>query len=321
VATWYAVGLLREPSDIGPYAGILDLGNGVTLGSIPAWLRAAEMETEEQPNLHWPYIAAITGYPMFVLVHRYEADAPYSEPDPAWPNSADNMTKARAANDRLMVANLTAWLVQPKTTLRFGTVLHVEQRADGQLRIRHHLHPAQFRPEPDRPGVATLTEEHFVEIRTLNETIGSLTRQGPLWTALRSLWRALTEGWFHNRYMLLWIALEALFGPKGRADVTRRLTRNLSLFLARDAEQQAALWTRATQDYDRRSGIAHGEGGRVEQAEWVELILRAEDWLRLALVRIVQDPALRATFSETSRRQALFADLARAAGLLKHHDS
>jgi hypothetical protein len=36
--------------------------------------------------------------------------------------------------------------------------------------------------------------------------------------------------------MLLWITLEALFGPKGRTDITRRLTRNLAFFLADNPE-------------------------------------------------------------------------------------
>ncbi|MBI3455496.1 MAG: hypothetical protein HY002_06895 [Candidatus Rokubacteria bacterium] len=318
MATWYTVALLREPF-LAPFRGLIDLANGVMLGSIPDWLRAAEMETEEQPNLRWPYVRAVTGLPMFVLFQQYDAEGP-DDLDDTWNDPDERMTKGRTASDRLMVANLAVWLVQPKTTLRFGDVLHVGQRADGAWRIRSLLHPAPFRPEVDRAGTPTLTGDHLAEVRVLNGIIGGLTRHGPLWTALRSLWGALTEGWFHNRYMLLWIAMEALFGPKGRSEITRRLARNLSLFMAANAQEQTTLWAAARQDYDQRSGIAHGEIGRVQRTEWVELILRAEDWLRPALVRILRDRDLRETFSDQTHRQVFFANLANAAGLATPED-
>jgi hypothetical protein len=105
---------------------------------------------------------------------------------------------------------------------------------------------------------------------------------------------------------LLWIALEALFGPRDPGEVAYRLSQNLALFLEADAARRAVTLRQAKKDYGSRSRIVHGEGGGVEPAEFDRLMDRAQDWVRRALLRILDSPELCGRFSRPDQRDDFF---------------
>ena len=279
------------------------------LTGIPEWLEIAAGMTNE---LGWAKLSFLMGDPNFALIKQYEA-AGLNDPDPAWDVPAPRVTRQRAALDWLMMANEAVWLVHPETTLGFKDALHVKQQPDGEWAIRAVLHPPPLQSR--RPRGPGLTVQRLEEARALNVRLAALKRQGPLWYALRSLWGALTEVWFHNRYMLTWIALEALFGPRDPGEVRYRLSQHLAFFLANTPEERRSLFDLAKGDYVKRSYIAHGEGERVKQTEWETLMIRAEEWMRAAAVRILTSETLLDRFATSERRDTFFDDLVLGVGL------
>jgi hypothetical protein len=101
--------------------------------------------------------------------------------------------------------------------------------------------------------------------------------------AVRTLWGAVTEGWFHSRYAQLWTALEALFGPRDADMVTFRVSQNLAFFLANTLEERSPLFRDAKRAYGTRS--------------------------RIALLRILRNPAYLAAFDTAEHRDAFFERL------------
>jgi len=302
MASWRTVALIPDLDLDFPLRGEVEVGNGVILTRIPAWLDGARISDD----LRWPQIDLIAGRPRFALIRSYEADG-LRDPEPTWDDPRDMMTRQQYALHLLMVANLAVWLVQPATTLRFRNVLHLEQQADGSWWVAEWDHPdARI---ANRPVDVGLTPDDLAKARALNILMVSLRRDGPIWVALRSEWGGLTQGWFHNRYMLLWIGLEALFGPREPGEVRFRLSQNLAFFLAESREAQRRLFDAVRKDYDKRSLIAHGELGKVKPTEWQSLMIRAEDWSRSGIVRILEDSEYREVFSSSKRRDDFFRQL------------
>jgi hypothetical protein len=77
------------------------------------------------------------------------------------------------------------------------------------------------------------------------------------------------------------------------------------------------LFDEARKDYGRRSKVAHGEGSTVKRDEWLPLMLRAEEWVRVAAVRILKSNNLLDTFGGSARRDVFFQDLVLSGGLIE----
>ncbi len=210
----------------------------------------------------------------------------------------------RAIGERLILANLAVWLVNPHTDLRFRYVLHLRLDNGAQLRAVQPGEPLHLRHE-----IQPTTLAHIAEARGLHETLGNLPRVGPLWLTVRTLWGAVTEGWFHSRYAQLWTALEALFGPRDADMVTFRVSQNLAFFLANTIEERLALFRAAKRAYGTRSRIVHGEGQAIREVDYERLVHEAEDWLRTALLRILRSPAYLAAFDTAEHRDTFFERL------------
>lgn len=202
----------------------------------------------------------------------------------------------------LQLANLAVWLVLPGNTLRFRHLVHVEA-TERTWYIREWTHAEPLYIGHRRREA--LNPEHLTAASQLSTALGTVSLHSPLWMAVRCLWGGLVTGWFHNRYLLIWIALESLFGPRDPGEVRYRLSQQLAFFLAEKREARYDLFRAAKKDYAERSKVVHGEGGGVKRDDWEALIDRAEEWVRAALVKILKSPELIATFSDPQRRDEL----------------
>jgi hypothetical protein len=96
--------------------------------------------------------------------------------------------------------------------------------------------------------------------------------------------------------------------------VTFRVGQNLAFFMADTIEERLPLFRAAKTAYGKRSRVVHGEGQAVREAEHEQLVHQAEDWLRVALVRILRDPGNRAAFETAGHRDQFFERLVFADG-------
>jgi hypothetical protein len=293
---WAAVGLIPNYAPTGTaVAETVELGNGVQLAQVPEYV-----ENLAGQRLTWAQLGWLAREVDHVLFCGYDLE---HDPGPVF------SLHQRTITDRLTLTNLAVWLANPGTNLRFRYTLHLNLAGGVDLR---HLRPGTplYTGRPMQPT----TLAHLTEARALNESIGNLPREGPLWIAVRTLWRALTEPWFHGRYADLWTALEALFGPRDGDSVVYRVSQSLAFFLADTVEDRRPLFRLAKRAYGKRSKVVHGEGEGIDEEEYEPLVHQAEDWLRDALVRILRSPEYLAAFRTAERRDAFFERLVFADG-------
>jgi hypothetical protein len=296
--SWAAVGLIPAAAPSGADELVLPahLGNGVQLDRVPHYLTGLT-----GPGLAWGHLQWLAPATEYVLVYPY---ARITDPGEL------------QIGERFQLANLAVWLVNPHTDLHYRYVVHIDVRRGANGLSRLSTFDQLYSGRPTEPTTA----HHVADAHLLNETIAGLVRQGPLWIAIRTLWGALNVGWFHNRYAQLWTALEALFGPREGDAVSFRVSQNLAFFLANTIEERVPLFDAAKRAYGKRSKVVHGEGQAIRDAEHTPLIHEAENWLRVALVRILRSPEYLDAFQTAKRRDAfferrVFADGTEAPGL------
>ena len=106
---------------------------------------------------------------------------------------------------------------------------------------------------------------------------------------------------------LLWIALEALFGPEDAREITFRLSQRVALFLAEDRAEAKQLFTMVKKAYSFRSKIVHGRWK--EEPDSLVRMAEVENLVRRSFGRILSDEAVRDTFVGNGR-EAYLDDLA-----------
>jgi hypothetical protein len=109
------------------------------------------------------------------------------------------------------------------------------------------------------------------------------------------------------RYLLFWVALEALFGPEDGREITFRLSQRVGFLLGVSKEEARQLFETAKAGYGFRSKIVHGQWKQDPSA--TERMAEAEGLLRRAYTRILETPDLADTFS-SKKREVYLDDLA-----------
>ena len=109
------------------------------------------------------------------------------------------------------------------------------------------------------------------------------------------------------RYLLLWIALEALFGAD--SEITFRISQRIAFFISGQAEAKET-FRRMKRAYNWRNKIVHGLRHRELKREESEQVLHdTETAIRKALRRILLDAAMVGNFVD-NRREPYLDELA-----------
>ncbi|HMD85714.1 MAG TPA: hypothetical protein VKO18_13550 [Terriglobia bacterium] len=136
----------------------------------------------------------------------------------------------------------------------------------------------------------------------LATAIQGLPRPSSVWTAARFLWLALTEELWETRYVNLWVAIEALFGPENRKSIGGRLRTRAAKFLNSDDKDALVARDIVKAGYDLRSATVHGSRLAMRmEPEMSDMMLKSEGILLTALRKILSDPNLTAKFCSSSR--------------------
>ncbi len=234
-------------------------------------------------------------YAMFVF---YSAEA-LGTPDPKW-TGLGNRSIQDAKHETLNLTNLAIWLANP-CSFSFDIIFHIDEFKT-EKNIRAIRQVRDF--EPHLNYVKTFLQQSDLSLaKKLHGTMLGIPRQSVIWISLYSLWNALREPEWGTRYTLLWIALEALFGPEDGREITFRLSQRIGFFLGKSRSESFEVFERAKLLYKWRSKVVHGlRLSKLKEQESISVSYDTEMLLRKSLVKILNSPKLRSKFSSSREK-------------------
>lgn len=271
-----------------PFDESFDLGQGVSIASIPEWVR----EQGTLKKLTDRTARRVLSEPQFALILEVDSDTYDTGP---WLN-------------RLGTANEALWLAQP-SNIGFDAIVYASYTG-GVWRESEFVHTRQLvahrRDFPKKHTVDTLIEAKEIFATLLRLQGGE---RGPVVVALQTLWLALVEEWYEIRYLLLWIVLESLFGPEDGKRMTYKLSKRIARFLAPSPEDADGLSIRAKQLYGLRSTVVHGMRLNVmspgEREAFLGGMHESEMFARKSVIRLHKDASLVAALNSANRERYL----------------
>lgn len=298
-ATWHLVGPVARDFklDEGVLDQAFDLGHGIVLARRPDWFGSEAIPT-------WLGYFERQRAENAALVLLAECRAGLRGPGPK--QQEDDKSKLRSAQVAVWIAS--------GIRLRYDVTIVVEPvGSDGKRRFKSWtVLPADLaRMDVEQ----VLTHAHLAEARDLLHVLLELTEgehRGPLWVALRM--GALASDQYHAdiAFTLMWVGLEALFGPDSSGETIHQLAERIAFFLESDASAARALYRAVKKAYGRRSKVIHGRADGLlkkdterEHEESRQDFFQTAEWLRRAIRRIALDPEIRPVFAGAGRDQYL----------------
>ena len=283
MSEWCAVGIIPGYRDGGTLLKLpFDLGAGVSLQPVPGWVsgdRGSEL----------------------ALIRKYFADS-LGARDAQWRGDTPRSIQD-AVDTQLALAGLAAWLAKP-TRLFADQVMHFETPGEGSSLRRSvdgqsiALHPYDQDNRLEMPDLELA--------RLLFSRMGQLPGDGAVGAALRATCAALREPAWGTRFVLLWVALEALFGSAAPQEAAYRMAQRAALFVAESRALRRQVFDAVLGSYWARCRAVHGTRlTGLDAAESCDLSYQAQEWLRSALGRILQDAALTAKVDGREREAFL----------------
>ncbi len=276
-------------------ATALEFSGGLNVTPIPTWLHGQRM-LQALSEIDRGAIELST----HAFVFSYAADA-LGSPDPDWDGDGTRSIQETKCEVGLM-ANLALWLVRPSPAC-IAAIIHAPQFGTGAPTIQQVLTQPELLCHP-HDLEARITSDSLPQAALLHRQLIEVPRDTALWTALRAAWSGLQMNIETIRYLLFWIALEALFGPEDSREITYRISQRIAFFLSTDRAEARQLFLQAKTAYGFRSKIAHGRWS--EDPNATRRMAEAENLFRRAVIKILSDEDLKQTFS--SRQRETFLD-------------
>lgn len=284
----------------------LDAGLSVPFGAEFVLRQTPEWVKRDALIQHLTYSdqqAVITSQYSFLA--EYEANA-ISDPHPKSTKEEPRTVQSDKAEAGAM-ANLALWLVQP-CAVCYTSVLHgLRHQLPGgaspvpllqqmETHMPLHCHQDDLEKQP--------TVEQIRQAGELFDILRSISRGNAVWTAMRSVWAALVMPHKDIRYSLFWIGLEALFGPENSgSEITYKLSQRIAFLISDEPGHAKEKFRVARECYQTRSQIAHGRWTNDPKTD--PRMADTEAIVRASMLRILQNPDLRATFCSTGRDRFL----------------
>jgi hypothetical protein len=268
----------------------ITFGDDISLQKLPDWILSHEwlkrLSSNEQELVQDCKNAFVTEYPCSTL----------GEPDQRWPN---NKSKQLAKYELVCLANLTLWLANP-TPATVGLVFH-SYKTDGTWEVQQSRKASRLLCHPD-DSERRLTQREILMASALHKQLAALHIEGG-WTPASAAWSALQTNSELIRYLLMWIALEALFGPDDGREMTFRLAQRIGLFLGSDRAEAQKMFAKAKKGYALRSKVAHGRWKY--SPDTTERMAECEQMLRHSLLKLLPDNSLMEIFLGNTREEYL----------------
>jgi len=276
--TWESVAPI-EPFNALPNR-VSRVGPGVTLEAVPAWFKS-ELDHSKEYFGTREFSKSVA-----CLKATFHSEGLGTNCEDSW--------------ELIRIANLALWLARP-SSLHVSLVITAEPEPRQVASAIRASSLETIRPNEKYAG-ASLSVEHVAKADKLAASIQGLPHPGSVWTAVRFLWLALTEGLWEIRYTSLWVAIEALFGPEDRRDIKNKISKRVAKFLNSDDQNARVAFQLVIEGYGWRSAAVHGSRlGGMDPAEASGIMLIAEGIVLTSLRTVLLDPALVKEFSSASR--------------------
>lgn len=237
----------------------------------------------------------------YCLLVEYQADA-LGMPDPSY-IGPEARSIQDAALAKIYVVMLSLWLARP-TGVHYREIAHCE-RNGGDWLVRQIADHFRFWPLPEY-SYNQISAEDADRAKRLFDVLFNAPQKGPVWAAVSSLGLALTQKEWILRYLLFWLALEALFGPDDAREITFRISQRIAFFLTRGEKSRHEMFDDMKESYKWRSKIVHGVRiSKLKSELSAILITNLEDTARRALLTILEDNALAKIFTGKGRERYL----------------
>lgn len=280
VAPWCSLAPLRASFRLEDPDLPIEFGEGVRLERVPSWFNTSEIFEFYSPG-DWLAIRNAE----YVLRVDFRADGPDVEDTAADPDPFRDSPRTIGERnvERIQLAALALWI--PDGGPATGTPL-IHCPGDGS-RPRNYSHLLDLILESAPPATSRLLVRVHLAAK-LHKQMLELDRHGPLWrSAIRTLPLALQSGHFETRYPVMWIVLEALFGPSSPGETTYRMSQRIGFFLGGSRQEAKAIASRVKEAYRLRSDVVHGRWPVKFRNNANDLLRESEQWIRLALIAIL----------------------------------
>jgi hypothetical protein len=222
------------------------------------------------------------------------------------PSSEDSRTRLiqKAKHEIAELANFALWLARPSPVC-FELIFDAPRRRGG-LHVSSIDKQSRILCHPrDRGGL--LSDADLDAARDLHCSLCALPKASAVLTAVHASWSALKIEREEVRYLLLWVALEALFVPEDARTPADLLAQRIGHFLSSEPRAASELSKSAFRAYSLKCSIAYGLA--TERADLVGCIYETESLLRRALRKILLSQDLMKQFSNSTNRTALLSGL------------
>ena len=236
-----------------------------------------------------------------MLAVEYEAES-LGDPDPGW-NGEEKRSKQDIALEKIMLCNLALWLAKP-SPLGFEFYIHINHLDTSPL-LRDAASVLVFRYDP-KDAESSLEKEDFKKAKQLYLKIKDIPRNSAIWISMLSLIQALTSPYGNIRFMLLWIALEALLGTN--FELRFRISQRIAFFLSDNREESSKLFNDAKMSYGMRSCIVHGSSYKNKE-DSERIGYNTEKFIRNALTKILDNDNFIKVFNNNTERNKYLDDL------------
>ena len=234
------------------------------------------------------------------LIHRYTVS---NLDDKDNYNPTGSRTRPEWAGSLLVLANLSLWLAGI-SDVAYASLYHIKEDINraylfGAASVR------QFWPH-----VADTAQPNLrIDLRyakQLNIILNALSPKTTVMQGCQFAVLALREQLWKTRYILIWIALESLFGPDLGGELKYRISLRLAKFHQQNKISTSAeeLFTHLKKGYDVRSAIVHGNPNpsKIRKiSDQNAFLFRTEYILRQSLFKILNSNELTDTFNSNHR--------------------
>lgn len=271
------------------------LGNNAVIEKAPAWFKEftniADLDDSIKQTIE---------HADFTISIGYEASS-LGDPDPDW-HGAKPRSKQNKAKERIQIANLALWLAKP-SCIGFELIVDA-QFAEPNWHLRQARRIDRLVPHV-RYKDNYLNAEDFEKAKKLFLPLCAI-RDGSIWRSTATLSWALTNDYWDHRYLLLWIALESLFGPDDPREITYRMSQRIAFFNAESRTEAKEICDIAKNGYKCRSKIIHGKSlSEPEIKNSEQILFDVEQLIRKALSLILSDSQLIDKLNSGQREQYL----------------
>ena len=273
----------------------VELADGVIFAPVPDWVKESKEILE---GLRKEEREEIRIYTKFCLLREYTADGLGPEQE----NSLQS----------IWLANLALWIAKP-SSIGFNFVIHIEQFGDKWV-LPHWVSFSRLIPHGNYEE-NKLSRSDLELAREIHSGLVALPekkkdRDCSVWIAVSALWMAVTQRNWTLRYMMLWIALEALFGPSDKREITFRLSQRVAFFLFPDDKKKAKDCSKSVRtNYGLRSTMVHGGSPSGPWEQTSQNLYDTEEFIRMALVRVLKSSKLIDVFNGKNAREQYLDEL------------